>query len=206
MGAGKMNTETKKIPTALIIYLIVAVLLSVMLCTALLNYLFTGCLWWDCAPSRNFSVYDLSLPGSLFPEGVGPLILRPDRGTINAPEEASGTLIWDDGSAIYIVKRFFAFDQAADWYMERSQQQNFTSPLIDLAPYESILNFRSEYADQFSIDCGYFIDQISSKYFAQYQEYFIYFNGYFGDEGLTPEDYLQIIQYIDDTLHEKIGN
>jgi hypothetical protein len=42
-------------------------LIVFFICLISYQLVVNNCLWWNCAPDRDFTVYDLNLPDELFP-------------------------------------------------------------------------------------------------------------------------------------------
>ena len=154
-----------------------------------------GCFWWECAPERNFTIYDIVFPMEFFPPGSPEPVMVRSKGIVGAKEEAFGGV---SGIARYEFVRFTTFRKAKTWYQTRLEHNIFTSTLEDPEEYVRIFSYQSKYADEYFIDCGYVFDDLQCLYKARYGEYFVYFNGSVGDEKLTKDAYLEILDHIDE--------
>jgi hypothetical protein len=165
-----------------------------------------GCLW-GCAPKRDFTVYDLNLPSELLPIrlSTGLLVLHPDRGTVGATEEAIGDI---EGVAVYKIIRFDSITKALKWYAARTRSQRFTSALENPLQLSQALKFKSENADEFQVTCGHLSVDLSCYFEARYQEYYVFFRGSIGDGKMKPEEFVNVISYIDQKFGEllKVDN
>lgn len=184
--------------------MIISITLIVIASACLTGYqLFMNkCFWWDCAPKRDFTVFDLNLPSDFFPNASEVPLLKPDRGNITAIEEAIGVRYWSGGGAVYIVNRFATENQAMQEFMSRSRREFFTSQLENVNVYRDILTYQSDVANTYNIKCGYDIGRTSCIFIARYQEYYIFFNGYLSESGLSKEKFLGVLGFIDSRMNE----
>jgi len=194
----KTSISNIKVSRLIIGILLALVGLVAMLCISPYFLLGYGCFWWECAPHRDFTVYELSIPSELLPLNAQPIMLRPSRGTIGAVEEVSGE---SQGFAVYIVNRFNGIKRAEKWYDGRVASARFTNPLFDTKAVSVLLNFKSKTADQYNVACGYLSEELRCVFEARYQEYYIFFRGIIREERLTQDHFYSIISYID----QKIG-
>lgn len=160
------------------------------------------CVWWSCAPKRDFSIFELNIPSEYFPMNADIPVLQNDRGIVTAIDEARGASNWDGGGAVYIVKKFATIDQASNWFDLRLKKDLFTSQLEIQGPYNDILRYRSPIADNYNVACGYVIDNASCIMSAQYEEFYVFFNGYLSDDGMMQKDFLEIVQFIDGKMKD----
>jgi hypothetical protein len=161
------------------------------------------CLWWSCAPNRDFTVFDLNLPAEFFPNATETPLLKQDRGIIDAIEEARGASNWVGGGAVYIVYRFATESQAERWFQLRAKKNFFTDQLENTnVMYSDVLIYQSQVADTYIVQCGYVVDRTSCIYLAQYKEYYIFFNGYISETGLSVKNYLGVLNFIDNKMLE----
>lgn len=147
-------------------------------------------------PQRNFTVFDLNLPKAYFPLGADIHDLHPLRGDGVSVEAASTTNYWDNGLAIYIVRRFATTSRAIRHY-EYDTQFNFTRQSVD-TDYASINSYSSNLADTSVVQCGYIQDDFRCIYVARYEEFTVFFSGSIGDNEMTEQDFLRVLTYIDD--------
>src|SRR5687767_3525364 len=70
------------------------------------QYLLHRCLWWDCAPERNFRVSDLELPSSLFPDEVIVNHVYHLSDEFDTIDDGSQSIYWDTGNAGYVIYRY----------------------------------------------------------------------------------------------------
>ena len=64
-----------------------------------------------------------------------------------------------------------------------------------------MIKYESKVADESNVRCGYVIDDLRCIFVAQYEEFTISFMSSIEGEGMTDEDYLSIIRYIDDKMN-----
>jgi hypothetical protein len=161
------------------------------------------CLWLNCAPARDFTVYELELPVDLFPKGAEIYPLKQDRGVIAAVEEAIGGGRWEDGGGyVYITYKFATRSRAENWFDADKKDHLFTMPLDNPEQFNEIVTYQSPIADEYDVACGYILELTSCITRARYQEFYILFNGYVTNSGMTQQDYLSILMYIDQRMLE----
>lgn len=153
-----------------------------------------GCYWWDCAPKRNFSIYDLYLPKELIQSSPTDLLLYPGRGTVGATDEAHGASL---NTAIYSVTRFATIEKAKNWYKNRVDEGFFTDLLQDQESFYTALTYQSTVADEYYIGCGYVISDLRCVYEARYEEYVFFFSGSIREGLMTQTEFTNVISYID---------
>ncbi len=197
--------KIKRFPRWLV-FLSVTLVISVIGCflmgVVIYHLLGYGCYWWECAPKRSFTVFDVALPARLLPAGSEELTLYPDRGTVGATEEAHGV---STGIAICGVMRFATIEKASRYYEARTANNLFTAPLDDRSPFSQVLEYRSKIADQYSTDCGYVIASPRCIFSARYQEYYVYFSGLMGDGKMTPTAFVMVPEYLDTRMQELLS-
>lgn len=165
---------------------------------------FNGCLWWACAPQRSFTVYDLELPSKYFPSEAELHTLHPLRGSSPAVEAVATTDYWHDGSAIYVVQRF-ATDSIASQDYEHITPFRFTEPIDTSRFYPALAQWKSRFADQESIECGYVLQALRCVYVARYAEFTVLFNRSVATEGSSNTDFLDAVKYIDERFRDLLG-
>lgn len=149
-------------------------------------------------------MYDLSLPNSLFPNETQMSSLMPDRGIIEAVEEARSTGIWRGGGAIYRILRFSTEKQASEWYSIEARLDIFTQPLANPPEYSRIMLYKSNIPDQSQISCGFVLDDFRCVYLAQYQEFFLFFSSSIDNEIMQQDDFLDILNHVNSRVQELI--
>lgn len=198
-----MRNNMDKVPfaeqrTAFIILITITIL-----CHLAYQFLVKRCVWWECPPNRDFSVFDLNLPDEFFPPGADIHPLQPDR-VEDAIEEAVTTNYWEDGLAIYSVLRFPTRQKASEWHHFELKIYKFDRQLENPQLYSTILNYQSDVADEYIAKCGYVISKdLRCVFWARYQEYHIFFSGSMEDGeivGMTQENYLDLMEYIDNRM------
>lgn len=160
-----------------------------------------NCLWWNCAPTRAFTVYDLNLPDEFFPPNAQVYGLQYDRGTPGI-ESASTANYWDGGLALYGVMRFATLDQATKQFEYDANLDIFTRSLSSSESYSEILEFHSRIADSSQVKCGYVIEDIRCVFIARYEEYTIFFSGSIGEKEMTTTDFIGVMTYRENKMKE----
>ncbi len=180
------------------VLLVVATLLA---CVFIYKLVILGCFWWECAPSRSFSVYDLDLPDIYFPVSAEIHPLRPDR-IDSSIEEAVTANYWKKGLAIYSVQRFATKAKASSWYAREVGGYAFTSELRNTDQLSAIREYRSTFADEYSVKCGYILEDLRCIFAARYQEYYIFFSGSIGDDEMTQDNFIGVMKYLDERMQK----
>src|SRR6266540_646950 len=160
------------------ILLVVGILGSCLVANQLL---FHRCLWWECAPKRDFTVFDLNLPPDLFPSEADIHDLDFLRGDNVSIESASTTNYWENGVAIYIVRRFATDEQALRHY-DFDAQVKFTRRSNENS---NVVNYKSIEANNSSTQCGYVLNDFRCIYIARYEEFTIFFSGSIGENEMS---------------------
>lgn len=200
----KTTSKQRTFTTKLIVAMLGIFILISACCITTYHLLGYGCWWWECAPKRTFTVYDLSMPRDILSEEFDPIILHPDRGIVGAVEEAIGE---SEGLAIYIIDRFATVRKASEWYSLNIELKLFTSPLDNPSQVSRVLNFKSEIADEYRVACGYIARDLRCIFDARYHEYYVFFNGFMGEEKFSQDGFLDAISYIDQKFGELLeGN
>jgi hypothetical protein len=179
---------------------VVIALLGVLALCFLSGYqlLFKGCLFWNCAPHRSFTVFDLELPITLFPETSVKSPLHQPSELSGAQEAAVSTIYWNDGQgmAVYNIDWFGTSDRAG---------QRFQT-IRRIAPYalHESLTYRSPTADDYAIGCG------TSEFggyaciiVGRYEGFVLSFHA-FVDEAMTIERFQEIAIFIDEQITDRI--
>jgi hypothetical protein len=184
--------------------LFLILLLTVSVCITSYQLLVNRCLWWNCAPERDFTLFDLNLPSEIFPLGSDIRELQPDR-DYPSIEEAATTNRWETGDSIYILRRFPSSQQAVQRFNSRTERNIFTQPELGGENTQVIKEFQSSIANYFKLECGYFFNDFRCVYWACYEEYYIYFSASVGETDLEPETFFEAITYIDSRMGELLG-
>jgi hypothetical protein len=178
-----------------------------ILCLAAMSLFFAGqilinhCLWWECAPRRAFTVFDLELPVQYFPSGADMHTLKPLRGDLASVEAAATADYWDKGSAIFVVRRFATESQAVQDY-DYDSAFRFTLPMESASEYSVLVNHKSSLANQSQTACGYVLDDFRCIYVARYAEFTVFFNGSMGDGEMTQDNFIGVMKYLDERMQE----
>ncbi len=182
---------TKKSITGLVFFL-----LSIIGIVFGCQYFLHDCLWWDCAPERDFHVLELELPSSLFPEEFQ--ITPFDRSSEGNGEieRASQSVFWDNGNRLagYDVNRYSSIKEAIHVFdSDYKQMLDSETKNAWIRPKE--LTYTSSTADQFQVSCGDWSGRRCGM-LARYQEYEIFFSATMDDK-MTYADFEKIVVYID---------
>lgn len=179
---------------------IMITLLGVLALCFLSGYqlLFKGCFVWNCAQHRSFTVFDLELPITLFPEDVVKNPLHQPSELSGAQEAAVSTIYWNDGQglAIYNTDRFGTSDRAS----ERFQT------IRRIAPYalHEHLTYRSPTADEYAIGCGNSdFEGYACMAVGRYGEFVLSFHAYI-DDAMTIERFQEIAIFIDEQMADRM--
>jgi hypothetical protein len=184
-----------------IVLITITGLIAFFICLMSYQLIVRNCLWWECAPVRDFTLYDLNLPDELFPPNAQVYGLQYDRGT-PAMESAATTNYWDGGLAIYSVMRFATFDQATKQFEYDANNNIFTRGLGSSESYSELLEFDSQIADSSQVKCGYVTEDLRCIFIARYEEYTIFFSGSIGEEEMTKTDFFEVMTYIENKMKD----
>jgi len=176
--------------------IIVSTLVVFTICALPVQLLINNCFWWECAPERDFTIYDLNIPDKFFPPTATINPLHPDRQDVSV-EEAITTNYWENGRAIYSVLRFSTVSKAKKWYHFEMESFSFPEQLENPEKYSEILGYKSIVADDYATICGYIGSNFHCVYGARYQEFYIFFNGSIGDGGMSVMDFIGVLSFID---------
>ena len=80
------------------------ILISVFCFVHACQFMWSGCLWWICAPERNFRVSDLELPSDLFSDGSGVNRIHPMSDEYGTIDDGIQSIFWDNGNGNAGVK------------------------------------------------------------------------------------------------------
>jgi hypothetical protein len=182
-----------------LVIIFVTLLALVALCGVLIQTTLYGCLWWECASQRPFTVTELALPDNLFPPGAIVNQQAPQSEGEGTIENGSQTIYWEQGTGIaeYLVFRFPSDSRAMERY---SNEKGYFVDRKTKEPWQrpSTLTFTSTKADEFCVGCGYrFVDRCGML--ARYREYVVEFVADIDSE-MTMEDFEKIARFIDEQI------
>ncbi len=187
------NKNNQKILVILALSLIGLCLIS---CGLVYQLLIQQCVLWTCAPSRSFTIYDLTSPDDLYPPNA---IINPMLSTPESPGVDSGVLsiYWEENKSIYksifTVNRFGTVDRAIKYFdtvkIKRSQDSYRPHPDV---------TFKSQFANDYEIGCG--ISSLGGEYEcdvdARYEEFVISFNASITGQ-MSEKMFEEIVIFID---------
>lgn len=183
---------------------IVFVTIILVSCNACYQLAFRKCLWWNCAPERTFSLFELELPPELFPLEVVIDTLSPLSENSGALEAINATNYWNsrESLAIYNISKFGTEQQANrrfDLFLDKFFIDNSGFPLRQ----HPEITFQSDIAYEYYVACGDIEVNYQIAYrcrlAAQYEEIVIWFNSDI-DEVMTIQNYQEIIIFIDQRM------
>lgn len=163
-----------------------------------------GCFWWNCAPNRDFTVFDWAIPNDLFPEGsfVGK-VSPPTDGYLYVEEGNQDVWVGNSRShAIYIIDRFPTVKRAISNYQRRKERMYDPGSGAKWQTPDNI-SFYSATADDQYIACGLFFDTNRCEAVIRYQEYIIFFNSDITEE-MTFARYEAILFYLDEQISSRL--
>jgi hypothetical protein len=158
---------------------------------------FYGCFLWNCAPSRSFSVYDLDIPDSYYPDNASIHSIKPPSELAGAIEAGHKTVYWDDlrGLAVYHVDRFGSESRASENFLRDQKyiQNRYGKNVLEITDVD---------ANEYFAICGYSQTYDYRCWFlARYEEYVIMYNATVYNT-LPEETFIETILFID----KQIGN
>lgn len=189
-----MDLKNKRRSLAILAVFLIGVCL--VSCGIAYQLLTQQCILWTCAPSRTFTIYDLTLPTDLYPTNaiINPMISSPespgaDSGVLNIYWEESGRLY----RSIFTINRFGTEDRAIKYFDTvntiRSQTSYHSHPDV---------TFHSQIADDFEIGCG--ISRLGGEYLcdvdARYEEFVISLNASMSGQ-MDQKTFQEIVVYVD---------
>jgi hypothetical protein len=186
---------------ATVLIVLSILLLITILFTVFYRLFFYGCFWWDCAPTRNFSLLDLDLPVSLFPPNAETEGLHHIRNDLSV-DPVVASFLWHSGTASYSIRRFPTTSKASVEYKFQINSRIFTTSIEPNNDVSDILKHKSNTADESNIRCGYVLTDFRCLFVARYQEFTIDFNSTIEAQGMTNNNYLNILKYIDNKMAE----
>jgi hypothetical protein len=161
------------------------------------------CLFWTCAPDRNFSVLDLGIPSSYFPENsvVGEIDYSSELD--GATEHGHQQIFWRKGNGLanYLVWRFGTEWQAQS-FIESLNQMDLKYGLTTCSELRDV----EVRADEYSLTCGW--DRFGgyrAELNAKYEEYVIALNVVIDGE-MSLEQFQQVVVFIDNQMQQKLSS
>ncbi|MCA9949997.1 MAG: hypothetical protein KDE48_10140 [Anaerolineales bacterium] len=174
-------------------------ILALTSCTIIYQLLLNGCIFWNCAPDRSFSVLDLDLPDSLFPESAEILPLSTLSELDGAIEAGANTVYWNEyqGRSVYDVRRYGTEKSASDFYIR--EVKNI------VARYGEIpIDYTSQNADEYFTTCGYSDTGHRCWFVGRYQEFVIVFVVSINGE-MSVDRFKEIVKYIDKQISDNLA-
>ena len=168
------------------------------------QYFLQDCLWWNCAPERDFHVLELELPSSIFPDGVQISPIEPSSEGSGEIERGSQSIFWNSGNGLasYDINRYPTVNKAIRIY-EFDQSHMVDSETGNLWVQPAELTYSSSKADQFFVACGNWSGIDRCGMLVRYQEYEIFFRAVM-DNQMTYSDFEKIIVYIDEQISSRL--
>lgn len=167
-------------------------------CSLIYQLAMHRCVWWECAPPRTFTVYDLELPEDIYPAGAD---IKPlSRDSIFGPiEKVASTSHAPGGAVTYLVYRFATEKQAKEWFQK---DINAIASLLETTPirpdeFDQIEKFALYTADEYQIACGFTLNGARCATWMRYEEFFLML---FAPSGMPAEKYLMALQFIDQRM------
>lgn len=186
-----------------LLWIAVFVLIALASCSVSYQVLIKKCLWWSCAPERNFSISEFEIPQDYYPANAQVPHLYTD--DLNSSvEAASKTVYWSEGLSIYSIRRFATVDHAIEAY-----NHDFDSSLLDYPKesheqYSVVLNHKSEFSDDEHITCLSVNGDARCVWLARYHEYQVFFSASMGENEMTTDNFVKVLTYIDRRFQELI--
>jgi hypothetical protein len=177
-------------------FLLIACLLIVSSCALFAFWLTRGCLFFDCPPKRDFTVFDMNIPKGYLPEDQS-IELRPDRGNLTAIEESIGWAKWTNGQAIYMVLKFASEKHAIEWFNLGGRENRFYPDLPSLESHQDILKHPMPNSSNYKTQCGYVLKDFRCILDVRYEEFYIFFSGSVGENQINDQDFIALMDYID---------
>lgn len=196
-----INPSDNKMLRRLYLWCIPLLIIPIIFCSATYQILIHKCIWWQCAPTRDFTIYDLNLPDHFFPSNAQVSPLHPDRQEVSV-DEAATTNYWENGRAVYSVLRFSTIKKAERWFDFEVNSFEFTKELDDITAYKRVLEYRSKVADEHAVFCGYVSSDIQCDFGARYQEFYVFFSGSMGSGEMSVDDFLGVMDFVDTKMQE----
>ena len=180
----------------------IAFLLLFACCVSSNQYMTNRCLWWDCAPKRNFHVLDWEVPANLLPEGV---VIN----HISTPSEGHGEIegggeyiLVGYSGAGYLIYRFPTTRKAISDF-NRIKKRMVDPETGESWQTPSNSTFSSPTASDLHMACGHWSNRYRCETVARYQEYVLFYSSDI-DDVLTFVDYEKILFYIDEQISSRL--
>ena len=178
---------------------LITLLLITLLCTGAYQHLFNKCFWWECAPTRSFSIFELNLPSYLFATNADIESLHFIRNDLSA-DPAVASIQWDDGIASYSILKFQTNSKASFEYEFQVKSNKFTRPANYNNAISELLEYKSTVAEESAVQCGYVLSDLRCVFIAQYEEFIISFNSTIEPIGMPGDNFIKILTYIDNKM------
>ena len=195
--------ETRFLKRKPILITLFVVLFILFICALPYQLIVNKCLWWNCAPERDFTLYDLTIPNDIFPSRAKVIPLRnhrDDRDLISV-EEVVGGATWQEGGVTYISSRFATNNSASNRFNEELDIYTFRGDLeAELEDYSEFLSYNSEVADEFKQSCGFVLNDFRCITWARYQEFYIHIVSSIGENEMTEEGLLAMVIFLDEKM------
>jgi hypothetical protein len=169
-----------------------------------IQLLLHDCLWWECAPQRNFQIKELELPATLFQDGTIVNAIYPMSDEFETIEDGMQSIYWGsgNGSAGYNIFRYSTRGKAKDGF--KFYKHMLVEPSEGEVWNLSVdLTFSSPTADELYIGCIH-VFRKECAMVARYQEYVVDFRSSI-DTKMTYAGFETILKYIDQQISEKIS-
>jgi hypothetical protein len=161
------------------------------------------CLWWECAPERNFRIVDLEIPSSLFPDGAIVNHVYPLSDEHETIEDGTQPVYWNNGNgnAGYTIYRYPTVKKAIDEF-EFNKHGMVNTGKGDVWELPAELTFSSTVANTVYIACGYSSVKRCAMV-GRYQEYVVFFIAVMDDK-MTYSKFENIVVYIDKQMSSRL--
>lgn len=170
-----------------------------MICIILTQLFINDCLWWECAPKRNFDVLDLNISSEISPEGTI-YLLDDDNPTTRGTgfQIIYSKKLKDKGN--YIVERYSKSARASEaykWGLHLFQEFETKKPW----ERPSELSYDVYFADESIMGCGlgFKKDNYRCMFQARYEEFLVILNCRM-EKDMTYQDFQEIIIFIDQRM------
>lgn len=161
--------------------------------------LFRGCWGISCPPTRNFTVLDLGIPTTFFPEKAIINDLHTPSELDVAKESAIMAIYWDNGQglAVYNIWRFRSVHRASSFFDALSSRDPY--------PRHGNLLYESKLSREFHLGCG--VSEFGGyrcELLARYEEFVLSFNATIAEK-MTIEQFEEIVVFIDNQMGQYLN-
>jgi hypothetical protein len=187
--------------------LVISVFVFLLFCIGIsafaVQLIMHDCLWWECAPERNFRIVDLEIPSSLFPDGAIVNHVYPLSDEHQTIEDGVQGVFWRNGGANagYTIYRYPTAKKAIDEF-EFKKHGMVNTETGDVWKPPAELTFSSTVADTAYVACGYRSIKRCAMV-GRYQEYVVFFIAVM-DEEMTYSKFESILVYIDKQMSSRL--